>query len=87
MRKKLFLILLIACICATFTACNYQLIDLTYKYNYAYIELQDGQIISGEVEAWTDYDGEQLQVTINGVTYLTSSYNCTLIYDPAYEEA
>ena len=64
--------------------CNYNAMDLQYEFNYAYIELPDGQIVAGKVESWRDYeDGEQLQVKINGITYLTSSYHCTLIYDPA----
>ena len=65
------------------TACNYQVVDLQYNFNYAYIQLQNGELIEGKVESWTDYeDGEQLQVTIDGITYLTNSYNCTLVYDP-----
>ena len=86
MRKKLLSILLIACFGIALTACNYDLVDTQYNYNYAYIELQDGQIVTGKVESWRDYeDGEQLQVTINGITYLTSSYHCTLIYYPDFD--
>lgn len=62
-----------------FTSCNYQVVDLTYEYNYAYIQLQNGEVVEGHVSSWKDYEGEQLQVTIDGVTYLTSSYNCTLV--------
>lgn len=58
---------------------NYQMFDTTYTYDYAIIRLQNGEIIEGKVEKWTDYEGEQLQVTIDGVTYLTNSLNCTLI--------
>lgn len=89
MKKKFITMMAIAAIFAGITSylvtsCNYQVVDLTYGYNYAYIQLQNGEVIEGRVEAWRDYDdGEQLQVQINGVTYLTSSYNCTLIYDPA----
>ena len=64
------------------SGCNYDLIDTEFKYNYAYIKLQDGTLIKGKVESWHDYEGEQLQVKIDGVLYLTNSYNCTLIYDP-----
>lgn len=66
--------------------CNYEPIDLTFEYNYAVIELQDGTVIKGKVESWRDYEGEQLQIKIDGVVYLTSSYNCTLIYDPTLSE-
>ncbi len=58
---------------------NYQMFDTTFTYNYAIIRLQNGEVIEGKVEKWTDYEGEQLQVAIDGVTYLTNSLNCTLI--------
>ena len=64
------------------SGCNKQILDFNYKYNYAYIQLQNGEVIEGRVETWQDYEGEQLQVKINGITYLTNSYNCTLIYNP-----
>ena len=64
--------------------CNKQIIDLNYKFNYAYIQLQDGTVIQGEVDSWTDYeDGDQLQIKMGGKTYLVHSMNCTLIYDPS----
>lgn len=72
----------VCCVGGCVGGCNYKVVDLTYKYNYAYIELQNGEIIEGEVENWTDYEGEQLQVQIDGVIYLTNSFNCTLIYNP-----
>lgn len=81
--KRLISIVLILTFVFAISACNYDVIDLTYNYNYAYIKLPDGQIVAGKVESWRDFEGEQLQVTINGITYLTSSYHCTLIYDSA----
>ena len=76
--KKIICLLLVAFL---LTGCgNYQMIDLQYTYNYAIIQLQNGEIVEGEVESWTDYEGEQLQVKVNGVMYLTNSYNCTLMY-------
>ena len=57
--------------------------DLNYNYNYAIIKLQNGKIIEGKVQSWRDYEAsEQLQVTIDGTTYLTNSFNCTLIEYP-----
>ena len=61
------------------TACNYEPIEFHYNYDYAIIKLQNGEIVEGKVESWTDYEGEQLQVKVNGKTYLTNSFNCTLI--------
>lgn len=58
---------------------NYQLIDFTYDFNYAYIQLPNGEIVEGNLEGWRDYEGEQLQVKIDGTLYLTSSYNCVLV--------
>ena len=49
-------------------------------YNYAIIKLQNGDVVEGPIDKWRDFeDGEQLEVTIEGVVYLTSSFNCTLI--------
>ena len=80
----------ILCVCAlmvgmvvSMCGCNKQIIDLNYKFNYAYIQLQDGTVIQGEVDSWTNYeDGDQLQIKMGGKTYLVHSMNCTLIYDP-----
>jgi hypothetical protein len=66
--------------CLVLSGCNVDMVDTVYQFDYAIIELPNGEIVEGEVETWRDYeDGEQLQVKINGKTYLTSSYHCTLI--------
>lgn len=76
------LVILILTVVMLLTGCgNYQTFDFQYTYNYAIIKLQNGEIIEGSIESWRDYaDGEQLQVKVNGVLYLTNSYNCTLMY-------
>ena len=76
--KKIISLLLI---CTLFlTGCNYQVMDLTYSYNYAYISLPNGECIEGKVDSWKDYeDGDQIQVVIDGVTYLTDTTRCVLI--------
>lgn len=61
------------------TGCNKQIVDLNYTYNYAVIQLPNGEIVEGEIQTWTDYEGEQLQVKIDGIVYLCSSYNCVLM--------
>lgn len=62
------------------TGCNKQLNDFTYKFDYAIIELQNGDVVEGKVESWLDFeDGDQIQVKVNGVTYLVHSSNVTLI--------
>lgn len=40
----------------------------------------DGSVISGKIESWKDYDdGDQIQVKIDGTTYLVHSVNIALI--------
>lgn len=59
---------------------NRTLIDLTYAYDTAIIQLPDGTIVRGEVESWTDYDNsDQMQVKIDGKTYLVHSSDVVLI--------
>lgn len=82
--KKLAVLALLAGI--TLIGCNKQIVDLNYQFNRAIIYLPNGEIIEGCVESWMDYDGEQLQVTIDGVVYLVSSYNCILISDGEVEQ-
>ena len=78
--KKILLTFMVTLFIGTIlTGCNKTIFDTTYEYDYAIICLPDGTIIEGTVEEWCDYEGEQLQVKIDGNIYLTSSYNCTLI--------
>ena len=52
---------------------NKQLFDFDNKFTHAVIYSPGGNIVKqGTVESWTDFeDGDQLQVKIDGVTYLT----------------
>ena len=59
-------------------SCNKQMIDLTYEYSQAQIKMPDGTVIEGKVDSWNDYEGDQLQVKINGTTYLVHSSNVIL---------
>lgn len=67
-------------IASILSGCNKQLVDLTYSYETAIISLPNGEIVEGKVSSWTDFeDGDQLQVKINGKTYLVHSSNIALI--------
>ena len=78
--KKFIAILVIVLIVVFTTGCNRQMVDLTYKYDRAIIELPNGEIIEGNVESWRDYkDGDQIQVKIEGVQYLVHSSDIVLI--------
>lgn len=62
------------------SGCNKQVVDLTYSYERAIISLPNGEIIDGKVQSWTDYeDGDQIQVKIDGVTYLVHASQIVLI--------
>jgi len=62
--------------------CNKQMVDLTYSYEYAIIGLPNGEVVEGKVSSWTDFeDGDQIQVKIDGKTYLVHSANVVLISD------
>ena len=62
------------------SGCNKTLIDTTYAFDYAYVELPTGEIIEGKVQSWKDFDdGDQIQVTIDGKTYLTNSTRIVLV--------
>ena len=79
--KKLFIALLLLCSLFLLTACcNRDIFDTHYTFTRAMIAMPDGSVVEGEVESWRDYDdGDQLQVTINGVTYLTHASNVVLM--------
>ena len=83
MKNKLKLILLSSLsilLIGTLVGCgNKTLIDTTYTFDKAIIKLQNGEIIEGNVQNWCDYEGDQIQVNINGTTYLVHSSNVTLI--------
>ena len=62
------------------TSCNRQIIDTTYKFEWAMLKLPSGELVIGQVDAWKDFqDGDQIQVKINGITYLTHACNVTLM--------
>jgi len=60
------------------TGCNKQILDLDYDYDKAVCNY-NGEKFTLEIDKWTDYDGEQLQIKSNGKTYLLSANNCYLI--------
>ena len=68
MKKKI-----VAILCATVMAfgligCNKQIFDIQYSFNYAIIQLPNGEIVEGKVDSWKDYE----------IYYdeETSEYNC-----------
>lgn len=82
MKCKIFaLILVITIIVSLLVGCgNKTLIDTTYSFERAILILPNGEVIEGKVQTWKDYaDGDQIQVKIDGETYLVHSSNIVLI--------
>ena len=78
--KNVFVWMLLPALLLGLTACNKQMVDLTYSYEYAIIGLPNGEVVEGKVSSWTDFeDGDQIQVKIAGKTYLVHSSNVALI--------
>lgn len=83
MKKMLVLILVLALCAIALSACkvgNRQIgFDTTQTFRYAIIQLGNGELIEGAVESWRDFeDGDEVQLTINGITYLTHYSNVIL---------
>lgn len=79
MKKKLLLIALLFIGTITFTGCNKQIFDFNYTFDKAICNI-GGEYKTIEIQKWTDYDGEQIQIIAEDDTvYLVSSINCTLI--------
>lgn len=81
---KKILCLVVLCVLAV-TLCGCQIgnrkigIDFTQSFHWAIIQLGNGELIEGEVENWRDFDeSDVVQVTIDGITYLTHYSNVIL---------
>lgn len=78
--KKILVMFASVAMILSMTGCNRQIIDTTFSYNRAIIHLPDGTVIDGKVQSWKDYeDGDQIQVKIDGITYLVDCMNIVLI--------
>ena len=77
--KKFICLILIIVMSLTMVACNYDMVDTVYAYDRAIIELPNGDIVDGKVEKWSDYEGDQIQVKVDGKYYLVHSSDCVLI--------
>ena len=80
--KKLTALVLALILVFLMAGCNKQMVDLTYSYERAILSLPNGEVIDGKVSSGTDFeDGDQIQVRIDGKTYLVHSSNIVLISD------
>lgn len=79
--KKIIGVLLFVIFAVFLTGCgNRQIFDTTYTFDYATIYSPSGEVVAqGKVQSWNDYEnGDQLQVKIDGVVYLTHASNVVL---------
>ena len=80
--KKIIALVLLLTLALGITGCNKQMVDLTFSYERAILVLPNGEVVEGRVSSWTDFeDGDQIQVKIDGKTYLVHSSNIVLISD------
>lgn len=80
MKKILIYAFVLVLFVTLLTSCNRSIFDTTYSFDYAIISLPNGEVVEGEVTSWLDYeDGDQIQVKIEGKTYLVHSSNIALI--------
>lgn len=79
--KKILVGLTLTAVLFTFSACgNKSILDTTYRFNYAEFERPNGEIISGKVLKWKDYEGEQVQLKMeDGNVYIVNSSSNKLI--------
>ena len=74
--KKFLTILLMFLFITAFTSCNYQLFDTNYTFTNAYVKIGE-EWIDVEIKSWTDYEGEQIQITLlDGTVMVVNSNNC-----------
>lgn len=80
MKKSIAVIALLILAAALLSGCNRTVFDTTYNFDEAIVFLPNGELIQGKVQTWRDFgDGDQIQVKIDGKTYLTHSANVVLI--------
>lgn len=86
MKKVLLVVLILVGVCAL-SSCsigNRDIgVDLKQSFDEAIIALPNGKIIEGKIASWCDFnESDVIQITIEGVTYLTHYNNVILIrYD------
>lgn len=83
MKKILVVILILVAMVFGLCGCNQQIgIDTVRTFNWAIIQLGNGELIEGPVTSWRDFSqSDCVQFTINGITYLTHYSNVILCTD------
>ena len=81
--KKIVCLFLVLALGFAFVGCGYNktIVDVNYRFNYAYIAMPDGTCVEGDVKSWKDWaDSDMIQVVFSDNTiYYTHSSNVVLI--------
>ena len=84
MKKIIIVAALLITLCLCMTGCmqigNQQIgLDTTRTFRWAIIQLGNGELIEGPVDTWRDFnESDVVQVTVDGITYLTHYSNVIL---------
>jgi hypothetical protein len=58
--KKLIIIVLLAALVLIIAGCgNKKILDFEYVFDYAIVRMPDGEVVTIEIDKWTDYEGER----------------------------
>ena len=58
---------------------NEQVFDTNWRYDWAILQLGNGELIEGTITSWKDFsESDMIQFTMDGITYLTHSSNVIL---------
>ena len=80
--KKLLIVLSFIFLSFSLSSCNYEMMDMHYQFDKVHTTFDGVHYQCYEIESWTDFEGEQIQVNIKGYgIVLLSSYNSYLIKD------
>lgn len=73
--------LILCLLCAGCSVGNRQIgFDMKQSFDEAIIFTPTNEVVSGDIESWRDFDkSDTIQITINGITYLTHYSNVILI--------
>ena len=59
---------------------NRQVFDTKYRFNWAIIELGNGELLEGKVKAWNDYDdSDAVQIVMEDGTVFLTHYSKVLL--------
>lgn len=75
----IFVLSIFAMVFCCFTGCSTaQAPSIAHTFDKAVLVMPDGEIVQGDLDAWSSFNG-YTEAVINGTTYLTHSSNIVMI--------